>query len=227
MARFTNGGLNDMVITENKKLLCVLILFVFVGSMLVISLTRNNVEENLVRQYFTEDHNPQWEIPFSSFNYMEREVFLEWFGSGVRTSEGMAYNPHSMRLIRLFPDSEWQWETTYNPHVIELVRMWEDNGLVGLGILDDLIGQNEDINDVVDRVLNDDLFPSFNARDQQDIRDILTGGFTLLGDGESQMSIERFEDANLHISNILGLDHTDGGIIIERWRRLTRNANSE
>ena len=191
-----------MVIAKNKKLLCVLILFVFVGSMFVISLTRNNVEENLVWQYFTEENNPQWNNPFSSFNYMEREVFLTWFGAGVRTTGEMAYNPYNIRDIRLFPDIDWTWEVSYNPNVIQYVRIWQDDGLLGLGILGEGFS--------VDNVFNHNLFPGFPTQSQQDIRDLLTGGFIIIGDSENRFEAERFLRAITHIENMGGVNNIQG-----------------
>ena len=123
-----------------------------------------------------------WYNSACSFNQEERNVFLRWFGSGVKTSEDSAYN-----TFTLYPDGR------YNPYTIELARMWQEKGLVGLEILDEYQAEE---------VLTYEVFSELRPDTQQAIEEILYGGFSIVGepDGEIQWDALRFQNAINHIN---------------------------
>lgn len=53
------------------------------------------------------------------------------------------------------------------------------------------------------------------------IRDLLTGGFTIIGDSQTGFEAERFLIAINHIEEILNLDASDG-TIHRQWEQLLR-----
>jgi len=91
-------------------------------------------------------------------------------------------------------------ETSY-----QYILIWKDNGLVGLGILDE---------EQANTILGSRAFNGFSEAEQEDIKALLTGGTSILD--ESDFSAERFLIAISDIDMILRID------IQSDWNSLIR-----
>ena len=136
-----------------------------------------------------------WNDLVSSMNIENRNLFLSWFGSGVSTTYYLPRISSSDNPITLF-------EGLYNPSTFQHIFELEDNGLIGVGILGEGFR--------VDTVFNHHSFPGLPPQTQQDIRDLLTGGFIIIGDSENGFEGERFLSAITHIENMGGVNNIQG-----------------
>jgi len=94
-----------------------------------------------------------------------------------------------------------------NFFLIQQIQEWEENGLVGLGILDD---------SQVNAILTSREFNGFDEAVQADIEALLTGGFSIIN--ESGFNAERFLIAISDIDMILRVD------IQSDWNELIRGS---
>jgi len=119
----------------------------------------------------------------------QRREFMRWFGSGAH-----AYLD-GVRVPVLLG--------AYNPNTIQHALTWEDQGLYGLGILDD--GQIDIITNPVRSDGRPSRFGSLDAQLQEDVELLLRGGFSLIGEYDSgiTLDVERFLDAIYEIDAII------------------------
>ena len=135
-----------------------------------------------------------WQRVNNAMSNADRERFTQWFGSGT----------YSNYLL----DTPWAWRTEgantqrvtseglFCPHSIRLAQDWERNGIAHhLGMDDD------DVNDLIDDLVARSVTQPQTYTDEliSDVRNLLTGGFTLVGgiDSERTFESERFGNAIL------------------------------
>jgi len=140
-----------------------------------------------------------WNNILSSLNTAEREIFIQWFGSGVITG----FDVEGQRNVAI------AFEGLYNPYTVQHMQTWQEGGLLGLGILDQ---------DRIDNALASLRFT--NIGDEQvrnDIEALLTGGFPLIGEPGSDVSFDaqRFQAASLQLTLLF-----PEGYILGEWNKL-------
>jgi len=142
-----------------------------------------------------------WNSTDNALNKENRNNFIEWFGSGVRTR---------FTLPEISGRHVTAIEGLYNPNTIQRIQEWEANGLVGLGILDE---------EQVTTILASRDFNGFDEATQLDIKALLTGGFSIIN--ESGFNAERFLNTISDIDMILRVD------IQSEWNNLIRGNGNE
>jgi len=118
----------------------------------------------------------EWE---SSLDTKDREVFMEWFGSGAVIDEN---GNEPLPVL--------------DSHVVQHALIWEEEGLYGLGILDDR---------EIRLMLANENFHALDSQTQKEVELLLRGGFPLIRDYDDGIIFDayRFEMAIRQINTII------------------------
>jgi len=144
---------------------------------------------------------------------VEQTTFIRWFGIEIACNAYGEELADKAREIGI--DPVVVLGSLCATDVIPYAMTWQENGLVGLGILDQ--GQ-------VEAIIYSDRFSDYPENIQEDVMLLLTGGFPTLS--EAEFLAERFLSGVSRIDFIfrdLGVDIN----IQNSWNRLVRGTRDE